>query len=380
MKWILVLSLLTTAAIFGACSSDDGGGGGGGTTNMATLAGNTMPEFQGSKKSGYTPSWNESSLQGNVAFNIYRLFADPEADPATTPGTGWGVENIRNNLEKAEKIAGTLPTASTGANTVNIEGNDYSFNVNAPETVNSTITCPVSGACWSNYPSSLTWQNGRTVDLPTGMTGSLEGVYATVAPRLYLMTATYFDNSGEYEYGLMYGDYDDSSADADALNLNVSMHNPEGPNPTSATDHFSFRMDLTGNPTTKAFSIYVVKHSYDSTSGGGFHLSMYAKGSAASGGHFIVKTQKCDNSGSYGGTCLSGASAVYYCIKAETPQAQFEDFINNGDNSYILSGSDPTAFTGFCASSTYATDVQNASLHSESAIPSSYSSYTMDLY
>ena len=364
LKSIFSISIaLCLTFILSYCSEDESNNPTAEQINLCDKVSTVLPEYESETTKFPASKWTESAVQGEVAFQIYRLFADPADDPHSV-GDGWGCENIRNNLEKAEIMASTLPYADTGTFDVTVEGNTVSATVGAIQTLGYVITCPFTddtGETFPNIPAGgITYNYGRTATVAI-MSMDMEAAWTT-GSIFYLLSGMHMEGTSEDEYNIMEGQYDEATND---LRLNYAMLNPEDSGST-----FIFRMELEGNTADYSFEVKIVKRST-----GGYAMSLYGKGIASGAGNHCIFKVKSTEDGD-----LDAAAVEYYGINAEATQSHFESFITDPSSvpNYIQVTDDPSTFTGFCAGSAYISDVEGESLYTEDNLPDDPSNYDWD--
>ena len=287
---------------------------------------------------GFT-SGEETSLQGNEAFNIYRTFGDPTLDPSY-PNDSWGVENIRNNLDIANALYDLMLKSTTYPTTISTSVHSTPYTVSAPaqQSLPPSVSSPYS---FSNTPAGINYSTGLA-GTNLGIPMVIYGAWGLVENFYMLSTQQMLDKN---ETTVFEGQYTSATK---ALRLNRASRVESG------SEHFITRMELNGNTETSEFTLRMAKQN---TGAFGTHLSMAGQGfSNGAGKFFVLKAANCS-----GAACLTGATPVtWYCISSSAAASNYVAYIRTGANSAITHASDHTGFTGDCA--TYASALDSVTL------------------
>jgi hypothetical protein len=347
--------------------------------DMGTLAKDVLPTVKGAASSaklspltrarafsGYSAT-EEHDLQGSVAFNVYRTFADPTLDPLY-PDDSWGVENVRNNLDIAQTLYDLMSQSSTTGKTIqtSVHGTDFSVTIAPQQPAASSLASPYP---FLNIPAGISYTTALPVEVTSSSVDGGMTMYSVWAPGdTFYMLSTQVMGAPKNENTVYEGQYQSSTA---SLRLNRASRVIE------ADGNFITHMELSGNTSTLEFSLKMAKRSGGV---GGYHLSIAGKGVSGGSGHFyVMEVASCSSA-----DCLAAAASSWYCISSTASYADWKSFINDGvtyvdSPGVITHGSDHAGFTGDCATYATALDDPAMALLTDAELPDEAGPYASTL-
>jgi hypothetical protein len=304
--------------------------------------------------------------QGHMAFQLYRLLANPEDDPAISIDDlpAWGVENLYNNLSHAGLAAEGLTGEAAGAATGTSEDTGYSVTYEERHEFDPPQSIPPPFPYFTDL-YDVTYRYWRTADLvlSNGSEGPIDLAWKIEGPLTnLLMGHTLLQPDEDTEKEIIEGQSDGGTGN---LLLNVAMNVGE----------FIMRMDVSGNTGDHSFLLKFIKLNPSEL---GYNLSLVGTGvSRGEDEYFLFKERHWT-------TGTGPSTMMWYCISAETTKKQFGIAYNeNGDflpvSGYIeVSGGTPAA--GWCGGSTYEDDISelNVPLLADDDLPTSAEEYDSD--
>lgn len=325
--------------------------------NVATVLDSVLPApgASSAKKSRNTrvAAWTQnagSASESKMAFQLFRVFADPSVyDPDSSV---WGVQNVRNSISLGGFVSEKAQTLLTGSQNVTLGTNSFPVQLTAITAIGAAVPYPVPSypnTHFSDDPGAI-FDYGRNITLDG--TFSVDVAWGTSGGIFSLKTA---EHDPGHETSFMEGQYNEGTGD---LRLNRAC---------KANNVFHARLNVSGNNKTDTFT---VKFSNYST--GGTFLSVVAKGSSASGDHYIVKMKYNSSAATSAGSALR-----YFCVDADATENEFtalyNDNVANNHADYTGAGvqmvADPTNFTGACSGSAFIAQVNAMTMYTESDIP-----------
>ncbi len=288
--------------------------------------------------------------QGNIAYQLYRVLADANDDPTLQDypdidldendddepdfnASAWGVENLQNELDLLEIMAGTLTGEDAGSQTADVQGDSYASELEARSEFTTLHAFDPMPYTHFTLLNDAEYQYYRTVEIGSGggQDGSLHLAWQVDGDVTNLLVGNMWENEqgGAHERALYVAEYDESTSD---LTMEVAMWTEQG---------FLPQWQITGDPETHSFTAKYLKQNVGNE--GGYNMAFVGVGvSQGEGEYFLFKIKEWEGESTY-----EDAEINYYCVSAEATREDFgvaygnggPDEFNNVDSKIVKSSS-----------------------------------------
>ncbi len=371
-------TLLGVAALFLClgCSSSDSSQ----FTDFSQISTDAMPVIESAVegltrvnvRTQTTPTcaedWACDPEQGNMAFQLYRLLADPEDDPGLIHNESpqWGVENLYSNLTILGVVSESLTTAEGGTGSSEVDGQTYNATFPARQMFDpAQAPSPPAFAPFTSL-DDVTYAYYRNADVTSGadFSSSIHLAWNQQDGLTnLLMGNTQMPSGVVRERGIYEGQFNDTTGD---MVLNVAMWTVQG---------FLPRWDIVGNTQDHTFEAKYLKRNVID---GYYNLSLVGLGvSEGVGEHYLFKAQEWNT-----GEIPSGTT--YYCISAEATKEHFGEAYGNGGSDEFndvpgyLTHRTTTPTEGWCGGTDYESRISAIVFGTEEDLPADATNFNSE--